>query len=94
MQTDNKSHILFHCQATHYERSRNLGQVLHKMPQAMSNSYQTLSENEKLVFLLSGLKSNSTAEWPDIYEAIARWVFAIYQTRKSKYDGMDGMTGT
>ena len=89
---DTKVHVLLYCEAMTLDRQNKLKVVIERMPQPMKNSYNDLNINEKLSFLLSGLKSNSTFEWPDVYEAIAQWVYCMYETRKIKYDYLDGLS--
>ena len=59
---------------------------MNRMPRAMLVSFEHLTENERLTFLLSGLQSRSTIEWPNVYESIAQWVYGLYKTRKIKYE--------
>ena len=88
---DTKTHVLLYCEAMQRDREIKLNIVLDSMPPAMKNSCTNLNGNERLIFLLSGLKSNSTTEWPDVYEAIAHWVYSMYEKRKEKYDYLDEM---
>ena len=91
---DDKKHVLLYCEALSYKRNSYLQIVFDKMPQAMLTSYKLLNENQKMTFLLSGLQSKSTTEWPDTYEAIVRWVYFSYATRKNMYDSLDAINGT
>ena len=76
------------------ERSKYLDNITDKMPKAMKDSYFSLDNNGKIIFMLSGLKSNTTREWPDIYEAIARWVYKMYEIRKDRNDSLDTVCDT
>ena len=55
------------------------------MPFAMRNAYTHMNDHEKLVFLLSGMKVTCTAEWPELFQAIARWVYTMYGIRCTSY---------
>ena len=83
--TDDCKHILLHCPGMTETRERNIELIRYNMPPAMLISYDKMNEYEQLVFLLSGLNSRSTSEWPDLYEAIAQWLYEIYRRRKQKY---------
>ena len=83
-------HVLLHCEALNSERQNEIEKIINAMPQGMQVSFYAMNDCEKIIFMLSGLKSKCTLEWPDVYEAIARWVYCMYELRKCMYDALGG----
>ena len=79
---DSQSHILFHCEALHTIRQTYMSRLINSMPPAMVDSFNNLSMNEKLVFMLTG----TDVEFYDVMKNVANFVYALYQDRKRMYD--------
>ena len=56
------------------------------MPRVMQNEFQSMSVQEKLNFLLSGLNNCYVSEWDALYGAIAQFVWDMYMRRDEKYN--------
>ena len=56
--------------------------LINSMPPAMVESFNNLSMNEKLVFMLTG----TDVEFYDVMKNVANFVYALYQDRKRMYD--------
>ena len=64
--------------------------VLASMPTGMANSVRILSNKEKLVFVISGMKCETyIKEWSHIYHTIARFVHCMYLERAQQYDKLE-----
>ena len=85
-ETDNVKHILLRCSALEDIRTLKLSKVKGNMPPAMLASLQTCNDDEKILFYVSGFNCPYTPDWIDLYEATSKWVYAMYESRKLKYD--------
>ena len=83
---DDLTHVLFNCLALSELRNLHLYALSNVMPQAMKNTFDTMSVNEKIIFMLSPLHSGYIPEWNVIYIKIASFVQAIYKMRAKLYD--------
>ena len=54
------------------------------MPPAMWFSFCAMTDKEKSRFLITGLNSNFVIEWHDIYLAIIKLTWSIYNHRQQK----------
>ena len=57
------------------------------MPDGMRAEFLSMSHKEKLLFILSGLASDSyIADWSCIYLKASTFVYEIYRARAIEYD--------
>ena len=56
--------------------------LINSMPPAMVESFNNLSMNEKLVFMLTG----TDVEFYDVMRNVANFVYMLYKDRKRMYD--------
>ena len=82
---DTVLHILFGCPSLGIERSKLLEVVYTSMPLPMRVSYDMMTVNDKLSFLLSCLNSVYVSEWGAVYKNILTFVHAMYTSRYNMY---------
>lgn len=75
------SHLLFCCTSLSEKRKAAFQSVLEPMPTAMRLHVLELNENDRGVFLLSGMRVRFTPEWFNIYVSIAKFVSTMYGAR-------------
>ena len=79
---DSPVHVLFQCESLHTVRQYIYPILSNSMPPAMLDSFNSLSENGKMVFMFTG----TGPEFYDVMKSIASFVYAIYKERKRMYD--------
>ena len=87
---DNASHIILKCNTLSTVRVKHFQTLSDSMPHAMLTCYQTMTDDEKLAFILSPLQCGFTYEWLNVYGAIANAVFGLYTARANAYDALLG----
>ena len=83
--TDSCLHIMFGCCEMDMTRAYWLSVIRFLMPRVMQHEFQSMSVQEKLTFLLSGLNNCYVSEWDALYRAIAQFVWDKYMCRDEKY---------
>ena len=79
-------HILFKCIATENERSKFLLKLNDSMPCDLLFSYMSMSEHDRVGFLLSGFNIKYSNELDSVYIATANFIFNMYKRRYEIYD--------
>lgn len=75
-------HTLYTCDALRQVRDLKWDAVLDAMPAGMRHSVIHMNANCKTYYVISGCHSTYIEEWQDIYETMARFVWAVYYTRE------------
>ena len=87
---ENSKHVLLKCEALSVQRTIATEALLNSMPLGMKTSFSELADEEKVVFILSGLKRDIIIdEWVRILFNIVDYVYAIYNERKRLYDDLE-----
>ncbi len=79
------SHMLYRCPGLLEERVRETPRLLDSLPGVLSREIQGMSDDEKTVFLLSGLRSDYIVEWNDSFLAVAHFVSCMYHARENRH---------
>ena len=87
---DSPTHILFKCRAQNLVQARtNQWQnILSVMPPAMLDHVNSLNDEDKTSFILTGLNSSYIPEWLPIYTNISVYISQMYSIRDSLYGEM------
>ena len=80
------THVLFECSSLTTARDSTWHNVLNNMPDAMAQHVGACDDENKLVFILSGLMNNYIPEWNDIYLGIVYFVNEMYSSRQKLYE--------
>ena len=75
-------HLLFDCEHFAETRSSLWGRTLESMPDAMRETVEVMTSQQKCAFIFSGAHSQYTTEWTDIYKNMADFVVALYTQRR------------
>ena len=83
--SDKAGHILLGCEALGELGNFYLEMIIHSMPLTMKTKFINMTNYEKLIFIISGLKCEYCPEWCAIYYAIVNFVHDMYRKRKILY---------
>ena len=75
------SHMLFKCEALHCHRNKLWREVLESAPVALQQELCNMSDNERTVFIFSGLKCHFVIEWMDLYIKLLHFCTNMYSAR-------------
>ncbi len=75
---DSVDHMLFICPGMVALRETMWQTVIGTMPTAMAADLEVMNSYQKVVFILSGLKSSYILEWNEIYVSLVKFVCAMY----------------
>ena len=86
---DGPVHILFECKSFINIRSNLWDSVLNSMPASMAYCVNLQNNDEKLDFIISGMKCETyVEEWSNIYYHIANFIYCMYKERAQQYDNL------
>ena len=89
-EADSSEHILFRCEALSISRHNKLTEMYSIMPNGMVSSISDMTDTDKLLFLLSGLRCNTLIEeWIPILLSISSFVYTLYEERKKLYENIN-----
>jgi len=83
---DNALHILFECEALDAVRKYHILYISFVMPYGMKQEFRCMSDERKLLFMLSCFNCGLCPEWIGIYKSIAKFVHDMYKRRKCLFD--------
>ena len=87
---DDSLHVLLKCEALIIPRETGINSIIQSMPDNMKTSYSQLTDLDKIVFMLSGLKCDRIiTEWAPVLFNICDYVYAVYTERKKIYDAIE-----
>ena len=87
---ESMEHIIFECSGLQTKRQTLLCELVTSMPHAMRESFMTMNNKAKVIFIVSGLGSEVyLPEWQDIYLKSSRLIHMIYRERVMKYKNHD-----
>ncbi len=78
---ENVPHMLFVCSKLNEGRVKASKLLEDRMLPAMYECFCRMGNQDKTAFLLSGMRSPFIIEWMDVYDAIATYVYCMYQER-------------
>ena len=78
------SHLLFRCSNFHQKRKKLWKDVEETCPsQILLDTINSMNDNNKCTFLLTGLNNSYVCEWTMFYHSIAKFINTMYQVRLS-----------
>ena len=81
--TEDVCHMLFKCPGLSQHRERETPALLNALPGVMKNEILGMSDCDKTIFLMSGLRSDYIPEWNTAFVAAADYVSILYRARES-----------
>ena len=58
------------------------------MPHALATDFRNMSDEEKLVLMISGYGQKYIPEWREVYVNTANLIDSLYKLRSSAYDAL------
>ena len=83
---DSSFHVLFECVTLEDTRNPLLYKLYACIPECDKEAYDSMIDNDKLCFLLSGFLPNYNKSYDALYRNTAIFVFSMYQKRYEIYD--------
>ena len=75
----------------HHTRQCWWPKVYDAAPSAMRAGIDTMNNEEKAVFLVSGFRCDYTPEWEELYIATINFCYVLYKQRREKATDIDAL---
>ena len=81
-EVENTTHLLFKCSRFLQLRNARWQEIRNATPPALTSEIDSMDNERKTAFILSGFHCSYTQEWYGIYASVASFCYDIYQQRR------------